>query len=109
MAASDATIVGVIVVSKYIVGIDMNDCHIVILMSKNRNIRNSCVQNMLNRSKEKKLNVKSCWVLTEDRICNIFFIFWILILSMLMFCAIVGIEKISVVMATHIALASRMY
>ena len=98
-----------IVERRYIVGIDMNDCHIVILMSKNRNIRNSCVQNMLNRSKEKILNIKSCCILMEAKICNMFFIFWILILSMLMFCAIVGIEKISVVVAMHIALASKMY
>jgi hypothetical protein len=91
--------VGVIVVRRYIVGIEIVACQGVMLMSKKRNMANSCVQNIQNLMNERKLKDMSCCVLREDKMLSMFFILGVLILSIFIFLAIVGIEKIKNVVA----------
>jgi hypothetical protein len=91
--------VGVIVVRRYIVGIEIVACQGVMLMSKKRNMANSCVQNIQNLMNERELNDMSCCVLREDKMLSMFFILGVLILSIFIFLAIVGIEKIKIMVA----------
>jgi hypothetical protein len=91
--------VGVIVVRRYIVGIEIVACQGVMLMSKKRNMANSCVQNIQNLMNERKLKDMSCCVLREDKMLSMFFILGVLILSIFIFLAIVGIENTKIVAA----------
>lgn len=79
------------------VGIEIVACQGVMLMSKKRNMANSCVQNIQNLMNERKLKDMSCCVLREDKMLSMFFILGVLILSIFIFLAIVGIEKIKIV------------
>lgn len=81
------------------VGIEIVACQRVMLMSKKRNMANSCVQNIQNLMNERKLKDMSCCVLREDKMLSMFFILGVLILSIFIFLAIVGIEKIKIVVA----------
>lgn len=81
------------------VGIEIVACQGVMLMSKKRNMANSCVQNIQNLMNERKLKDMSCCVLREDKMLSMFFILGVLILSIFIFLAIVGIEKIKIVVA----------
>lgn len=91
--------VGVIVVRRYIVGIEMIACHGVMSISKKRSITKSCVQNMQNLMNERELKDMSCCVLREDKMLSMFFILGVLILSIFIFLAIVGIENTKIVAA----------
>ena len=90
---------GVIVVRRYIVGIETVACQGVMSMPKKRNITNSCMQNIQNLINERKLSDMSCCVLIEDKTFSIFLILGFLLLSIFIFFAIVGIEKIKIVVA----------
>ena len=81
------------------VGIEIVACQGVMLMSKKCNMANSCVQNIQNLMNERKLKDMSCCVLREDKMLSMFFILGVLILSIFIFLAIVGIEKIKNVVA----------
>ena len=90
---------GVIVVRRYIVGIEMIACHGVISISKKRSITKSCVQNMQNLINERKLNDTSCWGLIDLKKISVFFILGVPILLIFIFLAIVGIENTKIVAA----------
>ena len=81
------------------VGIEMIACHGVMSISKKRSITKSCVQKIQNLMNERKLKDMSCCVLREDKMLSMFFILGVLILSIFIFLAIVGIEKIKIVVA----------
>ena len=81
------------------VGIEIVACQGVMLISKKRNMANSCVKNIQNLMNERKLKDMSCCVLREDKMLSMFFFFVLLILSIFIFLAIVGIEKIKIVVA----------
>ena len=81
------------------VGIEIVACQGVMLMSKKRNMANSCVQKIQNLINERKLKDISCCVLREDKMLSMFFILGVLILSIFIFLAIVGIENTKIVAA----------
>jgi hypothetical protein len=91
--------VGVIVVRRYIVGIEMIACHGVMSMSKKRSITKSCVQKIQNLMNERKLNDMSCWVLIDFKKISVFLILGVSILLIFIFLAIVGIENTKIVAA----------
>lgn len=81
------------------VGIEIVACQGVMLMSKKRNMANSCVQNIQNLMNERKLNDMSCWVLIDFKKISVFFILGVPILLIFIFLAIVGIENTKIVAA----------
>lgn len=81
------------------VGIEIVACQGVMLMSKKRNMANNCVQKIQNLMNERKLKDMSCCVLREDKMLSMFFILGVLILSIFIFLAIVGIENTKIVAA----------
>jgi hypothetical protein len=91
--------VGVIVVRRYIVGIEMIACHGVMSISKKRSITKSCVQKIQNLINERKLNDMSCWGLIDLKNISVFFILGVPILLIFIFLAIVGIENTKIVAA----------
>ena len=103
MAASDAMIVGVMVDRRYIVGIAIMDWYMVILTLKKRSINVNCVQNMIYRKVDREARVSRCFVLICDSIASDFFILGVLILSVLIYLDMVGIEKTRIAIVIKIA------
>jgi hypothetical protein len=91
--------VGVIVVRRYMVGIEIVACQGVMSISKKRSITKSCVQKIQNLMNERKLNDMSCWVLIDFKKISVFFILGVSILLIFIFLAIVGIENTKIVAA----------